>query len=175
MCQPLPRRYLRSGQIVPCSGIWEPVSVKWSGGFVGLFKKAESPEGTERPIEGAMAYLYGNHLAQNRDSAGSGRDGASTTWRLIWRDDRYEDGSIPAEEAGYSFVMPGSRPRPAPDLIAEGKWSEIVVAHPGESFNLSGRWAVKDDLSAWGELYAGQPVPQHNGHDVDWVWCGRTR
>jgi hypothetical protein len=174
--QPAEEVLVRSGHIVPYSGIWEPVTVKWSGGFAGLFKKPEEPQGSERPIEGAMAYLYGSHVAQNRDTEGPGRDGAPTTWRLIWRDDRYEDGTIPAEEADYKFVMPEGRPRPrpAPDLMAEGKWSEIVVNRTGESFDLTGRWAVKDDLNASEEFYAGQPVPQHNGRDVEWVWCGRS-
>lgn len=166
---------VRSGHIVPYSGIWEPVRVNWSGGFAGLFKKPEEPQDGDRPIEGGMAYLYGNGLAPNRYGDQGGREGTPTTWRLIWRDDRYQDGTVPAEEASYQFIMPEgrARPRPADELMAEGKWDEIVVARSGESFDLTGRWAVKDDLNARDEFYAGQPAPQHNGRDVEWVWCGR--
>lgn len=166
---------IRSGHVVPYSGIWEPVAVKWAGGFAGLFKKPEEPQDGHREIEGCMAYLYGDQIAQRRYDPDAGREGVPTTWRLVWRDDRYQDGSIPVEEEEYRFVMPEgrSRPKPAPELIAEGKWNEIVVARSGDSFDLTGRWAVKDDLNAWAEFYAGQVAPQHNGRDVEWLWCGR--
>ena len=86
---------VKTGDFIPCSGIWEPVE-----GSVHI---------------GAMNYLHGARLApQLEQSYKDARDldlGYDTTtedvtWRLIWRDDRYEDGTIPAEEQDYQFVEP---------------------------------------------------------------------
>ncbi|WP_375790533.1 Imm72 family immunity protein [Cupriavidus alkaliphilus] len=32
--------------------------------------------------------------------------GLPATWRLLWRDSRYEDGLFPDEENCYRFLMP---------------------------------------------------------------------
>ena len=34
------------------------------------------------------------------------RDGRPTTWRLVWRDDRYGNEPTPEEESRYVFVRP---------------------------------------------------------------------
>lgn len=88
---------VKTGEIVPYSGIWEPV------------------EGSTHI--GAMGYLHGGRLAPKprqhyRDKSdldyGYSSNTQDATWRLLWRDDRYEDGSIPEEERDYQFLNPPS-------------------------------------------------------------------
>jgi hypothetical protein len=52
---------------------------------------------------GSMNYFVVN---SNASHIGEGRIVEPTTWRLLWKDDRYLDGTIPAEEAGYVFNEP---------------------------------------------------------------------
>jgi hypothetical protein len=95
-----------TGKRVPCSGIWEPViepdrPVRW------LFKW--KPTGPFK-IVGTMNYLHGGTKAPQATQAF--RNGEYSTertdveWRLLWRDDRYEDGTIPEEEKDYVFLEP---------------------------------------------------------------------
>jgi hypothetical protein len=75
-----------------------------------LFKK---PQGPFTRV-GTMNYLHGGSpapLAEHIYFDSSDRHGYNykefnATWRLIWRDDRYEDGTIPEEEKSYIFVRP---------------------------------------------------------------------
>ena len=86
---------IETGEDVPFSGIWEPVK-----GSTHI---------------GAMNYLHGGREAPQleqiyRDITELDYGYASTTidvtWRLIWRDNRYEDGTIPEEERDYRFIDP---------------------------------------------------------------------
>jgi hypothetical protein len=93
---PEPQNVLaKTGEEVPCSGAWEPV-------------KDGKPSGV-------MNYLHGGTLAPKakltyKDSSdrelGHSVKITEVTWRLIWRDNRYEDGTIPAEEQDYRFDLP---------------------------------------------------------------------
>jgi len=54
-----------------------------------------------------MNYLHGGSAApkayQETEDDSSEMD---VVWRLLWRDERYEDGSVPEEEQRYEFVTP---------------------------------------------------------------------
>jgi hypothetical protein len=97
---------IETGEEIPCTGIWQPV-------------KDGQPICT-------MNYLHGGTLARqstqlykvdpNNDTLdreeyftideGFIYELKDVTWRLLWRDDRYEDGTIPEEEKDYQFVEP---------------------------------------------------------------------
>jgi hypothetical protein len=84
---PKPEIYVRTREIIPEYGIWEPVDVK--GG----------------QVDGPMNYLHGGFAAPtigfaNDDQAQKGRP---TLWRLIWIDKRYGSKPIPDEEKSYRF------------------------------------------------------------------------
>lgn len=97
---------IKTGKEIPCSGIWEPVNAPPSKGF-SLFRDAAKAKGPFA-IAGCMNYLHGGSPAPQALQAKIGGGGLkeSVTWRLLWKDDRYADGVIPTEEAGYVFLMP---------------------------------------------------------------------
>lgn len=93
---------VHTGRTIPCSGIWEPVDVPRPKGLQ-LFKPL-APRGPF-PIIGCMNYLHGGSPAP-RAKQETERESlrVDVTWRLLWRDDRYQDGTIPEEENGYQFI-----------------------------------------------------------------------
>jgi Immunity protein 72 len=104
-----------TGRLIPCYGIWEPVRL---GRGVGTY---DTPKGVPyelgpsreidgRALDGCMNYLHGDFAAPTIEFDGDAprNDGRPTTWRLVWRDDRYGDARIPAEESHYVFVQPVS-------------------------------------------------------------------
>ncbi|MCW7538033.1 Imm71 family immunity protein [Aquabacterium sp. A7-Y] len=163
---------IKTGASCPHSGIWEPVRVPFSDGFLGLFKKPLAPSDGQFPLDGCMNYLHAGSPAPTIGFEGDPNDkGRPTTWRLIWRDDRYEDGTVPEEERDYVFMQPQAAPvqpadkSPAPSV-------PLVTAWSGQAAPQAGHWAVIDDLQGRATLRAGEVLPQHKGQDVQWVWSG---
>lgn len=156
-----------TGKIIPFSGIWEPVVAPKP--TISLFKKQAPPIGPF-PIGGCMNYLHGGSPApQAAVETADDNLGVDTTWRLLWRDDRYEDGTIPVEEAGYKFQQPqASMPAPSP-ATETATPSDVVFRKTGQLAPRAGRWLVETDLYASVTLAQGEPLPQHNGRDVRWV------
>lgn len=94
---------VRSGRLIPCSGVWEPVdSLKPK--LLSLLRRKEPLDGP-LPIAGTMSYLHGGSTAPNM-AAYAEENGLPTTWRLLWEDNRYTDNSIPSEEESYVFLAP---------------------------------------------------------------------
>lgn len=87
------------------SGIWEPVALAHSS--IPSLRSHTPPQAG--PITGAMNYLHSNQPAPRALVYRSGSnthppyEEVNTVWRLIWRDDRYEDGTIPQEELEYVY------------------------------------------------------------------------
>ncbi|MDR2092787.1 MAG: immunity 71 family protein [Azoarcus sp.] len=88
---------IATGEPVPFSGIWEPL------------------DKDEDQLWGVMNYLHGETKAptyresfidHSNEITGYGDDIIPVRWRLLWRDDRYLDGTIPEEEKDYIFVCP---------------------------------------------------------------------
>ncbi|MDR2092786.1 MAG: immunity 71 family protein [Azoarcus sp.] len=86
-----------TGELIPFSGIWEPLDTE------------------EDQLFGVMNYLHAERKApqyeqtfidHTNEELGYDVDIIDVRWRLIWRDDRYEDGTIPEEEKDYIFVCP---------------------------------------------------------------------
>lgn len=109
----VPEVLVRSGKTVPCYGIWEPVRVgrhatagKTPKGLP--YALADSREVDGHTLDGCMNYLCGAFEAPNIQFREDDQrhDGRPTTWRLVWRDDRYGDQPIPDEETHYVFVQP---------------------------------------------------------------------
>lgn len=109
----VPEVFVRTGKRVPCYGIWEPVRVGPQSGIGKGPKKmpyvlADSREVDGHILDGCPNYLCGDFDAPTIDFPEDSprHDGRATTWRLVWRDDRYGDNPIPAEESHYVFVQP---------------------------------------------------------------------
>lgn len=153
-----------TGKIIPFSGIWEPVVAPKPR--VSMFKKP--PPAGPFPVSGCMNYLHGGSPAPQAavETADDNVD-VDATWQLLWRDDRYEDGSIPVEEASYQFQEPrAEQPQPVMQVCEP---SEVVFGESGRPAPCTGRWLVETDLHASVTLVQGKPLPQHNGRDVRWV------
>lgn len=100
--------FVRTNEWTPCSGIWEPIDTPKppEPSLKNLFARTPKPQ-PPFTITGTMNYLHGGSKAprMNIETADDVLP-FDTTWRLLWRDDRYIDGTIPEEEAHYRFTEP---------------------------------------------------------------------
>jgi hypothetical protein len=100
-----------TGQVIPCYGIWEPVRVGANPPHAASGVPVPLPESRNvdgRLLDGCMNYLHGDFAAPTigfpeDNTRGEGR---STTWRLVWRDERYGENPVPEDEAKYVFIRP---------------------------------------------------------------------
>jgi hypothetical protein len=108
-----PEILVATGKVIPCYGIWEPVRIGRISGTgrtpKGLkYSLADSREVDGRMLDGCMNYLHADFEAPTIEFEEDAprNDGRTTTWRLVWRDDRYGKNPIPEEENHYVFVRP---------------------------------------------------------------------
>ncbi|QBG99188.1 Imm71 family immunity protein [Xanthomonas oryzae] len=163
---PVENTLVATGTRIPCSGIWEPVDAPKPKKF-SLFSKPDVPSGF-LPYIAAMNYLHGGSAAPKASQEIEDDVlNIDVVWRLIWRDDRYEDGTIPDEEAGYVFMQPDD---PAAIVAASDQpQRRQVSAMSGQRAPQAGRWLVMDDLNAAAQFNAGDELPLHEGRKVQWV------
>jgi hypothetical protein len=109
----VPEILVPTGNVIPCYGIWEPVRIGRIAGTgrtpKGLkYSLVDSQEVDGRTLDGCMNYLCGDFAAPTIAFAEDSprHDGRPTTWRLVWRDDRYGENPMPEEENQYVFVQP---------------------------------------------------------------------
>lgn len=148
---PLPEKEVRvrTGELVPCFGIFEPLVP-----------------------DGCMNYLLAGVSAPQAVNV-SEVDGRSIVrdviWRLIWEDNRYLDGSIPPEEESYyPFFHPDAFDVPADVNV------EVEIAHgSGEVAGKSGIWAMVDRLNIRRRFEIGDRLPEHEGREVKWIWVSK--
>lgn len=126
---PIDNLFVRTGRMIPFSGIWEPIDVAKAPKTTlrTLFSRTPAPQPPFH-IGGSMNYLHGGSQApqigvETEDDIVD----CDTTWRLLWRDDRYLDGTIPEVEAQYVFMQPAAVVEPRPrvwtsDELAQ-KWT----------------------------------------------------
>ncbi|MET3654896.1 Imm71 family immunity protein [Dyella japonica] len=160
---PAKHTLIATGKITPCSGIWEPVEVPKPKGF-HLFGNAPPPEGP-LPMVGCMAYLHGGSPAPRaKQETETESLRADVTWRLLWRDDRYEDGTVPEEESTYVFLKPDpSLAAPEPEELRGGMrvWSDTPCPYPGV-------WQCLDKPLGPQTVAFGVPMPRVQGERVLW-------
>lgn len=144
---PIPKTevLIRSGEAVPVFGIYEP-----------------------QTKDGCMNYLLAGVLPaptlHGSDGTYMTEAKLSVTWRLIWEEDRYLNGSIPTEESDY--FPPEIKPAQPISVVSD----DILSATSGMLCQKTGMWAVLDDINGRLSVKKGDPMPQHNGRDVTWVW-----
>lgn len=159
---------IRTGEVVPCFGIWEPVKAPLSKGFIGMFKRPEVPPDHKFELDGCMNYLHQGSPAptigfEEDNSRGEGRP---TVWRLIWADARFVDGTIPADELEYKFEEPKDRPPPPPPPPEP----DITYLFSGQLAPEAGIWACEADLNLRVRLKKGDPLPRRaEDETVAWV------
>ena len=151
--QPVNEVFVRTGEACPAFGIYE---AQLKDGLMVYM------------CEGAEALRYGEPCSY----PGGGQP---ITWRLIWEDDRYLDGTIPAEEADYfpeDLSPPDFLRFVGEELEDDWRPDELIVLRSGEPASRTGRWAARDDLG--GRIYwrKGDALPLHKGQSTDWVYAG---
>ncbi|WP_244135532.1 Imm72 family immunity protein [Burkholderia vietnamiensis] len=112
---------IRSGQKVPCDGIWEPVTIEQSriSGSIPVDAKLFRNNGCFNYfVAEAVAPGFADVDADTFDVTLR-----STHWRLLWEDKRYADGIIP-DESEY-FLDPPSAPASDRDPVAQVRTSDI--------------------------------------------------
>jgi hypothetical protein len=181
---PQEEHLIQTGSTLPCSGIWEPVKVDVRNTLLGLVKKPIPPIDGIWHVDGCMNYLHGGQLAPEYADGGYDLDKSQyrkVWWRLLWRDDRYQDGTIPAEESAYIFQEPDAdRARRAREVVAaSGDVSsaapglDLVITRSGQPASRSGRWAMLGDANKVAHhVSVGDPLPDWDGKPVEWVWVG---
>ena len=162
---PIDNIFVGTNESIPCSGIWEPIAGPKKS-MISLFTgspKLQPPFA----IAGAMNYLHGGSAAP-RVSVETATDNLDldTTWRLLWRDDRYLDGIIPEIEKRYQFTKPEKITSQSPLVSVE---KEMVWATSGATVPIAGKWLVDSEINASMVLQKGDKLPLHNGREVRWV------
>ena len=131
---------VRAGGFVPCAGIWEPVAAPATR-FIDRFTGAWRPQPPFRVVAPMKYFDHGTQansitLQDTSDSDDKGEP-LHLAWRLLWREDRYTDGTVPAEEAHYRFLEPErSRPKTSGAEPDDG----VIWAWSGAAAPASGTW-----------------------------------
>jgi hypothetical protein len=162
---PVDTTLIYTDQRTPCSGIWEPIDTP-KNSLISLIKRPMKQEASFK-IVGAMNYLHGGSKAPRITVEIPGNSfPLDTMWRLLWRDDRYQDGTIPEEEAHYRFTTPTKPPQHRQAINATGQlfWDES-----GTKAQFGGKWLVESDLNASIDLQKGEILPLYQGRSVRWV------
>lgn len=165
---PVENTFVRTNEYTPCSGIWEPIDAP-KHSFLSLLTGTPKPQPPFK-IVGAMNYLHGGSKApQITVEIATDSIDQDTTWRLLWQDERYSDGTIPVEEAHYRFTKPDAvqPPHPISWVPEETTWAESGTLAP-----VAGKWLVESDLDASVMLNKGENLPLHQGREVRWVLAG---
>ncbi|EED97930.1 hypothetical protein FEP07_04667 [Burkholderia multivorans] len=119
---------IKSGDKVPCDGIWEPVAIEQSK-LLGVV-----PVGNRSlRNNGCFNYFVQDIHAPNVRDDDTGAI-VKTHWRLLWEDKRYADGIIP-DESQY-FLEPPSSPQPSRDTAAPVRTGDIC--------RVSGEWRTQE-------------------------------
>ncbi len=138
-----PGPVIRSGEIVPCDGIWEPIDIAFDRG-----RSAESVGGREGN-NGCFNYFVAETEAPNLSSV----DDATlqliaepTCWRLLWRGERYRDGVIGDES---QFFLKSDDESVASPAI------EVPLVRTSDICPLSGEWRTDE--------YGGKTISVERG------------
>lgn len=144
---------VQTGEPCPVFGIYEP---QLRDGMMAYM------------CQGQEAYRYGAPCSMPRA-------GTTVTWRLVWEDTRYRDGVIPAEEEDYfpeDNTPPDFSRLVGAELANDWRSDLVVVQRSGEPARYTGTWAAQDHLHGRIFWRQGDPLPQHRGASVDWVYSG---
>lgn len=167
---PLERTTVVTGEEVPFSGIWEPTELVKKN-IVQLFSAPTPAPMT--PVVGCMNYLHGGSEAPRaKQETDTESLRANVRWRLVWRDDRYEDGRVPAEEDTYRFLAPAIREQSV-TLVPRDE-DALLSAPSGAVAVKAGVWAAEHELHLRVVMALGDVLPDQDGRAIQWVYVGRA-
>jgi hypothetical protein len=134
---------VRTGEPVPCYGIYEPLVT-----------------------DGCMNYLLEGAPAPK---AWDGDDVRPAVWRLIWEDTRYVDGSVPDEEKLYFRATEAPKAMPPVQVASD----PVISLESKQRATKAGLWVVSHRLDVREHFELGDILPQHDGRNVVWLWVSK--
>nr|WP_256504837.1 Imm72 family immunity protein [Cupriavidus sp. WGlv3] len=159
-----------TGKPVPHSGIWEPVEARKSQ-VLSHFFFSETVTGPPLAITGCMNYLHGDSIAPKATlETKDDNPEVNTVWRLLWRDNRYEDGTVPNEEHNYIFLKPDTPIRREQKKVTDTS-DPLIWAETGQPATKSGKWLAEHDLQISIMMEVGAPLPMHEGKPIRWLFA----
>ncbi|WP_321932246.1 Imm72 family immunity protein [Paraburkholderia guartelaensis] len=146
---PEPRgQMIRSGEVVPCDGIWEPMSIESTRVTNALPLDVEVMRNA-----GCFNYFVAQTLAPNLSQLSDDQWDVVPVrahWRLLWEDTRYKDGTIPDESAYFLAPARESQPR---------RPVSVPPVRTGELCPVSGEWRTEEFGGKTVRVEEGQTMP----------------
>lgn len=138
----------RSGEILPVFGIYEP---QFKDGCMNyLLGGAKAPETMRKGI----IFTLPSHV----------------TWRLIWEDTRYQDGTVPEFEQQYfpseQMIVNVKSDRYRPGITVHADTNSVCP--------LDGEWVALDKPNTRVEMKAGETMPPCEGRSITWIWVKKN-
>lgn len=143
---------IKTGDSIPCDGIWEPVDIKYNHKFLVIKNDIKSfkNQGTYNYFIRGMKAPLSIYLDSLKQDGWGYQD---VHWRLTWEDNRYCGGIIPDESEYYL------------DDEALGK---RITCKSGEICPHSGRWAtITGEHQQFIEVEKGQVMPEATKYKSD--------
>jgi hypothetical protein len=173
-----------TGELIPYSGIWEPLGEE-SSRLIGMMNYLHG--GINAPTYKKSFIDFGiEEFGYNDDEI------INVAWRLIWRDDRYEDGTIPEAEKNYKFVRPALegmegafdvdpleyiKKHNLPHPFLTGAHRVLNRAEGGEACPREGYWWSPADKEGKTHLFKkGDLLPIFHSREYAetyWLWAGQ--
>jgi hypothetical protein len=161
--EPLEVVEVKTGESVPYPGIWEPVEGSTCIGTMNyLLVDTRAPK------------LVQWYRDKNDRRYGYDTITKDATWRLVWRDDRYKDGTIPDEEQDYQFIVPSNYPdypdsdpwqylarRNLQNPLLDGVQPEDMRCEGGEACPQDGFWWTPASDPGQGHFKKGDVMPNY--------------
>jgi hypothetical protein len=147
---PPPAPLYYTGEIVPVFGIYEP-----------------------QVEDGCMNYLLGDVEAPGiwHDHGKLGLSGPhKVSWRLIWEDTRYQDGTVPEIEQHYFPEDPVIEHVDRKNFRSE----TVIHAESNTVCPRDGEWVALYNLTARIEMKTGEVMPLCEGRNMTWVWVKKN-
>jgi len=167
---------IKTGEEIPCTGIWQPVkngqpicamNYLHEGTFARQAVQLYKADPANKNIDRDEYYTIDEgYIFEIKD----------VTWRLLWRDNRYEDGTIPAEEENYQFVEPSPegfegyynvydaaaylRRHNLPNPLLDGE-HRLISCHGGKPCPQDGFWWTPASEQGKGHFKKGDIMPNY--------------
>lgn len=155
---------VRANRSTPFAGIWEPVAAP-KRTFWNNFSDSWKPH-SPFEILGTMCYFEAHSRAPKIDWGNTDTTTESDmAWRLLWRDERYGDNTIPGAERAYRFMYP-ERSLAKRSKVGDG---DVIWAESGAAAQADGRWVLEGHPKFGIMRRIGQRLPFSQGRPGRWI------
>lgn len=124
--------------------------------------------GSAGHIVGAMRYSFKGQLSEDDEDLEFGPDAGQRSsafvWRLVWEDDRYKDGQIPAEEALYPS------PSDSANMAAGSAVLEKIRCDSPQPCPRAGFWSTPAQPNSRRRFQKGETMPALSSDYGTTIW-----